>query len=203
MFLILVVFAILHYMDIKEFKLDISKKVAIISSWIFFLIINSFYGGALTMFFSTSPDLPFTTIRQGLLKYPTWKMQTIVGEEAPIEVIPLKILCFMSDLEHDLAKVKVNEDPVFAEYWNNMKTDPEELVAANHQEALERLKIGGNFLRTSLMALTAVVAANPKLADGMSLETVETNIMTSMAPLTKHSPYTRLFNMYSRHFFYL
>ena len=106
-------------------------------------------------------------------------------------------------------------DPVYAEYWNNMEEYPDELYAANHSEALERLKIGGNFLRTSVLPLTSLVydkhvaktlfvktwliflqvASDPELTKGMSLETVRTSVFTSMAPLTKHSPYTRLFNM--------
>ena len=33
------------------------------SGWYFFVLINAFYGGALTMFFSSEPDLPFQVWR--------------------------------------------------------------------------------------------------------------------------------------------
>ena len=40
------------------------------SGWYFFLLFNAFYGGALTMFFTSSPDLPFSDIRQVMQAYP-------------------------------------------------------------------------------------------------------------------------------------
>ena len=46
--------------------------------WTFFLLLNAFYGGALTMFFTSKPALPFTTVRQGLGDE-DWKMIMVDG----------------------------------------------------------------------------------------------------------------------------
>lgn len=40
------------------------------SGWYFFLLFNAFYGGALTMFFTSTPDLPFSDIRHVMQAYP-------------------------------------------------------------------------------------------------------------------------------------
>ena len=82
---------------------------------------------------------------------------------------------------------------MYAEYWENMQSSPDEFVVANHIEALERLRIGGNFLRTSILPLTSLVSNNPKLIEGMSLETIPTIAYSSVMPLTKYSPYTPMF----------
>ena len=44
------------------------------TGWYFFLLFNAFYGGALTMFFTSSPDLPFQTIREVMRAYPEWNL---------------------------------------------------------------------------------------------------------------------------------
>ena len=41
------------------------------SGWCFFMLINAFYGGALTMFFTTQVDLPFETMRDVMQAYPS------------------------------------------------------------------------------------------------------------------------------------
>ena len=46
--------------------------------WTFFLLLNAFYGGALTMFFTSESALPFTTLRQGLANE-DWKMIMVDG----------------------------------------------------------------------------------------------------------------------------
>ncbi len=35
-----------------------------LAAWLLFILVNAYYGGALTMFFSSSPTLPFETLRQ-------------------------------------------------------------------------------------------------------------------------------------------
>ncbi len=41
---------------------------------------NAFYGGALTMFFSSPPNPPFSSVREGLMMYPKWKMTLPDGQ---------------------------------------------------------------------------------------------------------------------------
>ena len=48
-------------------------RIVTTSGWVFFTVINAFYGGALTMFFSSPPDIPFEDFRGAVAEYPTWK----------------------------------------------------------------------------------------------------------------------------------
>ena len=49
-------------------------KIITTSGWIFFTVINAFYGGALTMFFTSLPDIPFEDFRGAVAEYPDWKI---------------------------------------------------------------------------------------------------------------------------------
>ena len=73
--------------------------------WLLFLLVNAYYGGALTMFFSSSPIFPFRTMKQVVLTdyfvekyfklfcfiyqalalYPKWKMILTEGDQLSIE----------------------------------------------------------------------------------------------------------------------
>ena len=56
------------------------------SLWMFFLLVNAYYGGALTMFFVSELTLPFNTLRDVLQIFPEWKLVFIVGYEAVFKV---------------------------------------------------------------------------------------------------------------------
>jgi hypothetical protein len=56
-----------------------ATRILAFISWTFMLLVNSYYGGALTMFFTSAAALPFTTVAEGLKMYPDWKMVTIAG----------------------------------------------------------------------------------------------------------------------------
>ena len=43
---------------------DNNDDVTVLAGWIFFLVVNAYYAGALTMFFTSSPSIPFETLRQ-------------------------------------------------------------------------------------------------------------------------------------------
>ena len=51
-----------------------SFQIASLSGWFFFVLLNAFYGGALTMFFVSLPTLPFEDIISVLQAYPDWKL---------------------------------------------------------------------------------------------------------------------------------
>ena len=51
------------------------------SSWTFFVLLNAYYGGALTMFFTSEVSIPFTNIYDVMKSYPTWKLKMRAGEE--------------------------------------------------------------------------------------------------------------------------
>ncbi len=56
--------------------------------WMFFTLVNAYYGGALTMFFISDSEIPFKTVTEAL-RQPNWKFIFNAGEEA-IFVFPAK-----------------------------------------------------------------------------------------------------------------
>ncbi len=56
------------------------KKVASTTAWSFFVLINAFYGGALTMFFTTEEKIPFQGIRD-VLRSSDWQLLAMDGRE--------------------------------------------------------------------------------------------------------------------------
>ena len=46
-----------------------------------FVLLHAYYSGALTMFFTSSPGLPFRTVEKGLNLYPSWDMAYVDGSE--------------------------------------------------------------------------------------------------------------------------
>ena len=68
-------------------------KILYFTLWLLFVLLNAYYGGAMTMFFSLEGQIPFQGITEGLGKhYPDWKPYILQG----------------SNLAFDLA---ANEDP--------------------------------------------------------------------------------------------
>ena len=67
-------------------------KIVILVSWISFVLINAYFGGALTMFFSSDVSLPFDTLREVLQKVPDWKLLSLKGMDATYEIPALQVL---------------------------------------------------------------------------------------------------------------
>ena len=67
---------------LKVFSSKISRRIVIISAWCFFILLNAFYSGALTMFFSSAPSVPFSTSEEGLRRHPVWDLVMMTGTEA-------------------------------------------------------------------------------------------------------------------------
>ena len=70
-------------------------------TWIFFVIINAFYGSAMTMFFATTREIPFTGIEEVIQAYPSWN------------------LIIMSGMEGGIASRTNNPD--YAKYWERLQ----------------------------------------------------------------------------------
>ena len=63
------------------FALIFSYMITSFSSWTFFVLLNAYYGGALTMFFTSEVTIPFNNIYDVMKAYPTWKLKMRAGEE--------------------------------------------------------------------------------------------------------------------------
>ena len=51
------------------------------SVWFFFLLVNAYYGGALTMFFTSEIGIPFNTIHDVMRAYPDHKLMMMDGNQ--------------------------------------------------------------------------------------------------------------------------
>ena len=55
----------------------VSESIIELIVWFFFVIIYAYYGGALTMFFTNEPTLPFKTVTDALNIVPEWRVLLI------------------------------------------------------------------------------------------------------------------------------
>ena len=55
--------------------------IASTTGWIFFVLLNAYYSGALTMFFTTELRIPFNSVEEVMKAYPDWKLQIQAGSE--------------------------------------------------------------------------------------------------------------------------
>ncbi len=66
----------LSYLAERDFT---SLRLTAFVACFFFVLVNAFYGGALTMFFTSQPAPPFESIRQAMAAYPDYKLMFIKG----------------------------------------------------------------------------------------------------------------------------
>ena len=57
-------------------KLEHTGMILMLIFQILFVLLNAFYGGALTMFFTSAPTLPFGDLEAAVKAYPEWKYYT-------------------------------------------------------------------------------------------------------------------------------
>ena len=70
----------------KIYGIRIASRIVMFFGWSFFVLINAYYGGALTMFFASEVALPFETMRDVLKAVPTWTLLHMAGGEANFEI---------------------------------------------------------------------------------------------------------------------
>ena len=74
--LVMVPYAFLSYYEYTD-----GYKISSTSVWFFFLLVNAYYSGALTMFFTSEPSLPFETIEGVMRAYPDYKLMMMAGNQ--------------------------------------------------------------------------------------------------------------------------
>ena len=72
---------VVPYMFINGYDDMTSSKISITCLWFFFVLVNAYYGGALTMFFVSEITLPFKTIRDVLQVFPSWNLVFLDGND--------------------------------------------------------------------------------------------------------------------------
>ena len=112
--------------------------------WGAFLLLEVFYSGALTMFFSTELSLPFETILDVMRAYPDYKLITQTNNQV-----------------YFIYKVQ-DGDPDYVAFWDRFQNKPEETIFKKTQDALMRMETervvplfqGGSLKGTGIMILS-------------------------------------------------
>ena len=114
---IIVPYTFLSYYEHTE-----SFKLASLFSWLFFLLINAYYGGALTMFFVGESTLPFNSIEDVMRSYPDWNLKFKDGNDINF-------------------KPKADAgDPLYSEFWERVTRNRKEYTFQNLEEGLSLIK---------------------------------------------------------------
>ena len=67
-------------------------QMVIFFSWFFFVLINAYFGGALTMFFASEVSLPFNSLRDVFQSLPEWTLLSLKGNEAEYQLPALQVI---------------------------------------------------------------------------------------------------------------
>ena len=78
---VICIFAFCPYYFVKNYENTSANKIIIFSIWGSFVLINAFYGGALTMFFVSEITIPFNDIRDVLKNFPAWNIIFMNGND--------------------------------------------------------------------------------------------------------------------------
>ena len=120
--MMIVLTVVVPYSLISYYEHTESFKMASLFSWLFFLLINAYYGGALTMFFIGEETLLFNSIEDVMRSYPDWNLKYRAGNDI-------------------FWKVKANEgDPLYSEFWERVTSNQEEYTFQNLEEGLNLIK---------------------------------------------------------------
>ena len=85
------VFLAIPYLLIPKFGDMTACNLVITSGWYCFVLLNAYYGGALTMFFVGEISLPFNSIREVMKAYPEWKLMMMAGNDAQFQIPASKV----------------------------------------------------------------------------------------------------------------
>ena len=87
-----------------------SLRIVHASGWYVMMLLEIYYSGALTMFFSTEVINSFETMRQVIQAYPDWNLHVLSGSEA--------FVIYRA----------IDGDPDYMAFWERMKNLPDETV---------------------------------------------------------------------------
>ena len=174
----LIMFSISLIIKSEGFDEAIPHKIFTITTGLFFILLNAYYGGAMTMFFANDITLPFEKIRDVMRTYPEWKLLMMQGTE--ISYVPYV----------DMG------DPDYVAFMDRVTSNPEDLTFDTMEEGITRLRNGHTVIYVpqegfnSFINSNDYVMANQRLlVFGKDKDTTLTGIM-----LTLNSPLTPLFD---------
>jgi hypothetical protein len=92
------------YFIIPNTENTIGHMIMVTTLWYFFVLLNAFYGGAMTMFFTNTINIQFEGITDVIRAYPEWKLVLFNGTEV-------------------VFALGAERDPDYAKFWNVILTN--------------------------------------------------------------------------------
>ena len=139
----IVITIIVPYTFLSYYEHTESFKLASLFSWLFFLLINAYYGGALTMFFVGESTLPFNSIEDVMRSYPDWNLKFKDGNDINF-------------------KPKADAgDPLYSEFWERVTSNREAHTFQNLEEGLSLIKNERTVIHIAEGALKQYFKDNP------------------------------------------
>ena len=154
---IMVPYAYLSYYEYTD-----GYKISTTSIWIFFLLMNAYYGGAMTMFFTNEVTIPFETIEDVLRAYPNFNLMMETGNDVHFNRKALYVSIKIFILFHQMMSPSMPfQDPLYAEFWSRVQDDPEKTVYKNIEEGLSTIQNVENVIHVSYEILLGYFRSNP------------------------------------------
>ena len=116
--LLFAILAIIRF-PLKERKMILSNRAFKTVGWLFFLLLNVYYSGVLTMFFTTTPPVPFKSINEVMQAHPEWILKHQFGNEVH----------FM-----------YNSNPDYVSYWKRVLEDMDKYTCQDFEECMAEVK---------------------------------------------------------------
>ena len=129
------------------------------------------------MFFVNETDLPFTTLREGLMLYPHWKLMLPKG------------------VENFLIKTYVQNDKVFSKFWQILNENPDNFLANTYADIFEKFKKEpGLFTMITKIQLLHSLSKDHDIIRHITIIPDHVVRIPSTIYFSKNSPFVPMFN---------
>ena len=168
--ILFLVAAIVPYLFAPNFGESNSYRMIVALAFLFFMLTEIYYSGALTMFFSTAPKMPFETIEEVMRRYPTWKLMMRYGNDV-----------------YYVNKVQEGH-PDYVAFWKRVTNEPDEAVFKSVDEGMEKVLNGFYVAQMQEGSIKGWIRNNPIRGEkvkifGRGRSSYYTLILTNNSPL--------------------
>lgn len=168
MCLIILITILIPYGLMENYEHTASFKCAMVSAWIFFVFINAYYGGAMTMFFTSKLSLPFNSI-EDVMRNEEWNLKFMDGNDV-----------------HFVYKA-LSGDPLYSTYWNKVMKRRDKHTFASIKEGLEELTKERTVIHIEQTKLKSYFNSNPFHQQKLKVFAKAKPILTALI-VPKNSP---------------
>ena len=120
-----------------------SNRVMALSIWMFFVVVNAYYGGAMTMFFANKISIDLETKRDVLQAYPDWH------------------LIFKDGAQSKFIEYAIQGDADYVEYLARDEVDPQKTRFGTYEEGLHRIETRNEIMFIKESDLKGWLRSNP------------------------------------------